>query len=96
MLFLMGSQLIGDAFGVAAMIPTTSLQQTLIPQAAFGRAAAIFQVVRGAGWIAGAVLSGVLATALGVRETLAIACVGLLLSELIPALSPLRTVRTFD
>jgi predicted MFS family arabinose efflux permease len=94
MLFLMGSQLIGDAFGVAAMIPTTSLQQTLIPQDALGRVGAIFQVARGAGWIAGAVLGGVLATALGVRETLVVACVGLLLAELIPALSPLWKLRT--
>lgn len=94
MLFLMGSQLIGDAFGVASMIPTTSLQQTLIPPEALGRAGAIFQVARGAGWIAGAVLGGALAAVVGVRETLAIACVGLLLAELIPALSPLWRLRS--
>lgn len=94
MLFLMGSQLIGDAFGVASMIPTTTLQQTLIPQDALGRVGAIFQVARGAGFIVGAVLCGWLAAAIGVREALAVACVGLLLTELIPAFSPLRSLRT--
>lgn len=96
MLFLMGSQLFGDAFGVAAMIPTMTLQQTLIPQDALGRVGAIFQVARGAGFILGAILGGALATALGVRETLAIACLGLLLAELIPAVSPLWRLRTLD
>jgi len=96
MLFLMGSQLIGDAFGVAAMIPTTTLQQTLIPQESLGRVGAIFQVARGAGFIVGAILCGGLAAALGVREALALACVGLLLAELIPLLSPLRTLRTLN
>lgn len=96
MLFLMGSQLIGDAFGVAAMIPTITLQQTLIPQDALGRVGAIFQVARGAGFIVGAVLGGVLATVVGIRETLAIACVGLLLAELIPMFSPLLGLRTLS
>lgn len=94
MLFLMGSQLIGDAFGVSAMIPTITLQQTLIPQDALGRVGAIFQVARGAGFIVGAMLCGALAGVIGVRETLAIACAGLLLAELIPALSPLWRLRT--
>lgn len=94
MLFLMASQLIGDAFGVAAVIPTTSLQQALIAPDAMGRVGAIFQVARGAGWIAGAVLGGVLAATIGVRETLAIGCAGLLLAALIPAFSPIRRLRT--
>lgn len=94
MLFLMASQLVGDAFGVAAMIPTTTLQQTLIAPDALGRVGAIFQIARGAGWIVGALLCGVLAAAIGVRETLAIACAGLLLAELIPAVSPLWRLRT--
>jgi len=96
MLFLMGSQLIGDAFGVAAMIPTTTLQQTLIPQENLGRVGAIFQVARGAGFIVGAILCGALAGAIGVREALTLACVGLLLAELIPLFSPLRSLRTID
>jgi MFS family permease len=94
MLFLMGSQLIGDAFGVAAMIATTTLQQFVIPQTALGRVGAIFQVARGAGFIAGAILCGGLATAIGVREALMLACAGLLLAELIPAFSPLWKLRT--
>lgn len=96
MLFLMASQLVGDAFGVAAIIPSTTLQQTLIAPDALGRVGAVFQVARGAGWIAGAVLCGGLAGAIGVRETLAVACVGLLLVELLPLLSPLRSLRTLD
>jgi len=94
MLFLMGSQLLGDAFGVAAMIPTTTLQQTLIAPEALGRVGAIFQVARGAGWIVGAILCGGLAAAIGVREALAVACAGLLLVELIPAASPLWRLRS--
>lgn len=94
MLFLMGSQLIGDAFGVASMIPTTTLQQTLIPQDSLGRVGAIFQVARGAGFIVGAILCGGLAAEIGVREALALACAGLLLAELIPAFSPLWRLRT--
>lgn len=94
MLFLMGSQLIGDGFGVAAMIPATSMQQTLIAPDALGRVGAVFQVARGAGWIAGAVLGGVLAAAIGLREALAVACAGLLLAALIPAASPLRRLGT--
>lgn len=96
MLFLMGSQLIGDAFGVAAMIPTTTLQQTLVPQDMLGRVGAIFQIARGAGFIVGAILCGVLASSFGVREALWVACLGLLLAELIPLLSPLRTLRKLD
>jgi predicted MFS family arabinose efflux permease len=94
MLFLMGSQLIGDGFGVAAMIPTTSLQQTLIAPEALGRVGAVFQVARGAGWIAGAIVGGVLAAAIGLREAMAVACSGLLLAALIPAFSPLWRLRT--
>jgi MFS family permease len=94
MLFLMGSQLIGDAFGVAAMIATTTVQQFLIPQTALGRVGAILQVARGAGFISGAILCGGLASAIGVREALMLACVGLLLAELIPAFSPLWRLRT--
>ncbi len=96
MLFLMASQLLGDAFGVAAIIPTTSLQQTLIAPDALGRVGAIFQVARGAGFVAGAAIGGVLASAVGVRETLAVACVGLLVATLSPAFSPLLRLRTLD
>lgn len=94
MLFLMASQLCGDAFGVAAMIPTTTLQQTLIAPDALGRVGAIFQVARGAGWMLGALACGWLAGAIGAREALAVACAGLLLAELIPALSPLWRLRS--
>ena len=96
MLFLMVTQLIGDAFGVAAMIPTISLQQTLIAPEALGRVGAIFQIVRGAGFMVGAAVGGVLANVVGVRETLAIACAGLLVAALLPALTPLRSLRTLD
>lgn len=96
MLFLMGSQLLGDAFGVAAMIPTMSLQQTLVAPDALGRVGAILQVARGAGFVAGAAVCGVLASAVGVRETLTVACVGLLATNLMPALTPLWSLRTLD
>lgn len=94
MAFLMGAQLIGDAFGVAAIIPATTLQQTVIAQRSLGRVGAIFHVARGGLAVLGALLGGWLATAIGVREALLIACAGGAIGPLIVLASPLRDLRT--
>ncbi len=94
MAFMMGAQLLGDAFGVAAIIPATTLQQTVIDQRALGRVGAIFHVARGGLAVLGALLGGWLATVIGVRETLFIACAGVAIGPLILLASPLRSLRT--
>lgn len=93
MLFMMGAQLLGDSFGLAAIIPATTLQQAVIPQDQLGRAGAIFHVARGGLAVAGALLGGALAGWIGVRETLLIACAGVAAAPLIALFSPLRTTR---
>ena len=92
--FMMGSQLLGDSFGVAAMVPATTLQQTAIAPRSLGRAGAIFQVAGGALAVLGALLGGWLATVIGVRETLFIACAGITIAPMIAVVSPLRSLRT--
>ncbi len=94
MAFLMGAQLIGDAFGVAAIIPATTLQQTVIDQRALGRVGAIFHVARGGLAVLGALLGGWLASVIGTREALLIACAGGAVGPLIALASPLRSLRT--
>lgn len=96
MAFLMGAQLIGDAFGVAAIIPATSLQQTVIDQRALGRVGAIFHVARGGLAVLGALLGGWLASVIGVREALFIACAGAAIGPLILLASPLRGLRSLS
>lgn len=93
MVFMMGAQLIGDSFGLAAIIPATTLQQTVIRQDQLGRTGAVFHVARGGLSVVGALLGGFLATVIGVRETLLIACAGVAGAPLIALLSPLRTTR---
>ncbi len=94
MTFMMGAQLIGDAFAVAAIIPATTLQQTVIAQRSLGRVGAIFHVARGGLAVLGALLGGWLATVIGVREALFIACAGGAIGPLIVLASPLRGLRT--
>lgn len=94
MAFLMGAQLIGDAFGVAAIIPATTLQQTVIAQRSLGRVGAIFHVARGGLAVLGALLGGWLASVIGAREALLIACAGGAVGPLIVLASPLRHLRT--
>lgn len=91
--FLMGAQLLGDSFGLAAIIPATTLQQTLIPGDQLGRTGAIFHVARGGVAVIGALAGGALAGVVGVRETLLVACAGLSLAPLFVIASPLWRTR---
>jgi predicted MFS family arabinose efflux permease len=90
---LMAAQLFGDALAVAAMIPTASLRQSLLPRAMLGRTAALFGAVSGGMTVLGAMLGGALGDWIGIRETLAISVAGVLASVTILLFSPLWKLR---
>jgi len=93
MAFLCASQVLGDALWVTSEILAASLRQRLLPQAILGRVAATFQAVSGGLGIVGALVGGALGGWLGPRETLLIACAGMLLGPLATAFSALRHYR---
>ena len=87
---LMLTQFGGDAVAVAAIIPMTSLRQSLLPQAMLGRTAAVFSAAAGATAILGALTGGLLGGWIGVRPTLFLAAAAYLLTPLFVVFSPLR------
>lgn len=92
-LILMVSQLGGDAFSTLNGITSTSLRQAITPDRLLGRTSTSLQVmIAGVGPL-GALLSGVLAETIGVRETLWLAAAGVLLSTGWLFMSPIRQVR---
>ena len=92
-LILMLSQLGGDAFNTLNGITSTSLRQAITPDRLLGRTSTSLQVmIAGVGPL-GALLSGVLAETIGVRETLWLAAAGVLLSTGWLIVSPIRQVR---
>jgi hypothetical protein len=88
--FLCASQMLGDALWVTSEVLAASLRQTLLPQAILGRVAATFQAVAGGLGVVGALVSGALGGWIGPRETLMIACAGMVLGTLTTAFSALR------
>jgi predicted MFS family arabinose efflux permease len=93
MLILMVSQLGGDAFNTLNGITSISLRQSITPDRLLGRTSTSLQVmIAGVGPL-GALLSGALAEAIGVRETLFVAAAGVLLSTYWLIASPIRHVR---
>jgi predicted MFS family arabinose efflux permease len=90
---LMAAQLLGDGFAMAFMIPMTSVRQSVLPEAALGRTAALFSAASGGATIVGSILGGVLGAAIGVRPTLAIAVGGIASAPLFVLFSPLRDLR---
>ncbi|MFZ5675164.1 MAG: MFS transporter [Pseudomonadota bacterium] len=89
MAVLMVAQFVGDGLAVAGSVVAVSLRQTVLPLAIMGRVGAAFHVGTGSLAVLGALLGGVLATSLGIRETLYIASAGLVLAPLWAMLSPL-------
>ena len=87
------SQLFGDFASVIYFINEVSLRQTLVPDHLLGRANASMQVMVGGLGPVGALVGGVLATALGTQATLLIAALGILASTLWLVVSPVRVVR---
>lgn len=95
MSFLIISQILGDAFGTAALILSASLRQLLLPQRLLGRTGAAFQAIAGGAALIGALAGGILGQGLGVRSALLFAAVGLSLAPLLGLASPLRRMRNF-
>jgi len=93
MSFLVVSQVLGDAFGVATMILGTSLIQTVMPVAVLGRVNASFRAINGGLAVVGAILGGLLGEAIGVRGAIWVGVAGLALAPLFSLPSPLRRLR---
>jgi predicted MFS family arabinose efflux permease len=90
------SQLIGDVTVSVYLIAELSLRQMLIPHQLLGRAnAGILFLTRGVGPL-GALLAGILAVGIGVRPTLFIAVLGVMMAGLWILISPVRKVRTSE
>ncbi|HXC57485.1 MAG TPA: MFS transporter [Rhizomicrobium sp.] len=86
---MMIAQIVGDSFAVAAMIPTASLRQSVIPRDLLGRAAAALTVSAGAPAVLGAIGGGVLGSLLGPRAGLFVAVAGILAAPLFAMTTPL-------
>lgn len=91
--FLVVSQVLGDAFGVATLILGTSLTQTVMPAGVLGRVNASFKAVNGGLAVVGALVGGLLGEAIGVRGAIWVGVAGLALAPLFSLPSPLRRLR---
>jgi MFS family permease len=90
---LMAAQLLGDSLAVAAIIPASSLRQSVVPADMLGRTAALFQAGAGAAAVAGALAGGMLGEVLGIRGTLFLSASGILLVTSIGLFSPLTKLK---
>lgn len=93
LLLIMGSQLLGDVAFTTAMIGEVSVRQAMVPHRFLGRANASMEFFTGGVGPLGALVGGVLGQLLGMRLTLLISCLGILLASLGLLLSPLRALR---
>ncbi len=75
-------------------VPQRTLRQALVPPHLLGQATATWRTLVIGGQAVGAAISGVLATAIGIRPTLVLATAGMLTGVLVALLSPLRTLYT--
>jgi predicted MFS family arabinose efflux permease len=73
------AQFAGDPFWTSHDIATMSLRQAIVPQRLLGRVGAAMHVVEAGLLPVGALVAGLLAEAIGVRETLFVATAGMLL-----------------
>ena len=89
MVMLMGAQVVGDSFGTVTEIAGRSLRQSLVPRHLMGRVGGVFAAAPGFTGVAGAIVSGWLGGAIGIRQTLYIACAGLIASSAVGLASPL-------
>jgi predicted MFS family arabinose efflux permease len=93
MLMLMIAQLCGDAFSTLAFITAVSLRQSITPDRLLGRTSTGMQVLIAGVAPIGAMAGGLLAEAIGVRATLWIAGIGIVLSTGWLIVSPIRSLR---
>jgi len=87
------AQLFGDSFAVAGMIPSASLQQSVIPRRLLGRAGAAMSVAGGAPAVVGALLGGLAGSFLSPRLALLLAASGIALTPLLGVFSPLPSLK---
>jgi MFS family permease len=92
--FMVAAQLLGDSFGVAAIIPASTLRQSVLPQNLLGRTAALFQFGSGTGRVLGALLGGTLGDSLGPRVGLWVGALGTVVMAASIFLTPLKNLRT--
>ncbi len=90
--FLVAAQLLGDSFGVAAIIPASTLRQSVLPQKLLGRTAALFQFGGGTGRVIGALLGGAIGDGLGPRPALMIGALGTVVMASWVFLTPLKNL----
>jgi len=91
---VMTAQLVGDGLGSIFDIAALSVRQSATPEGLLGRVnGATYVLVAGAGPL-GAAVGGLLAGVIGVRETLAVAVLGVSLAKLWIVFSPARSLRT--
>jgi predicted MFS family arabinose efflux permease len=90
---MVAAQLLGDSFGVAMLIGTKSLQQSVLPAEALGRAGAAMRGVVGAAAIVGALAGGVIAERVGVRPALFVGAAGVVVAQIWLIASPLARLR---
>jgi len=88
--FLVVSQVLGDAFGVATLILGSSLTQTVMPTAMLGRVNAAFRATSGGLAVLGAILGGLLGEAIGVRGAIWVGVAGLAIAPLFGLAGPLK------
>lgn len=93
MAYLVVSQILGDAFGVATLILGTSLSQTVMPPALLGRVNAAFKATSGGLAVLGAILGGLLGETIGVRGAIWIGVAGLAVAPLFSLPGPLKRLR---
>jgi predicted MFS family arabinose efflux permease len=87
------AQLAGDPFWATYEITSVSLRQAITPSRMLGRVTSSMHVVQAGLLPAGALAAGLLAEAIGVRETLWLAVAGGMLSAVWLILSPVRRLR---
>jgi MFS family permease len=87
------AQLFGDSFAVAGMIPSSSLQQSVIPRRLLGRAGAAMSVASSAPAVLGAIMGGIAGSLLSPRLALTLAAVGIAATPLLGVFSPLRRLQ---
>jgi predicted MFS family arabinose efflux permease len=90
------AQLAGDGFWTAADISAVSLRQAVVPDRLLGRVNSGVHVLEYGLLPVGALLSGLLAETLGVRETLLLGAGGMMFGVLFLWLSPLPRIQSAE
>ncbi len=92
-LWLLGAQLLGDTSGMVYGIVESTVRQTIVPDALLGRVNATIRVLDVGFTAVGSFMAGLIANAIGIRSTMALAACGMVLSVLWLLLSPIRKLR---